>query len=172
MKLKKKIVQYAYLQASSKNDQIKPLTNLENESSRLKTNNDNLSHEQLQHSTVQHSTVQYSAVQYSTAQHSTMQHSMVQYSAIQHSAIQHSTEQCNTARYSTAQCNTAQCNTAQLNYFTINFGINPPFLPLVLDASYHQRRCLEAWHINSAHAPLNRDDGGLLPDVYLHLINR
>ena len=22
--------------------------------------------------------------------------------------------------------------------------------------------CLEAWHINSAHAPLNRDDGGLL----------
>ena len=37
---------------------------------------------------------------------------------------------------------------------------------------YHQRRCLEAWHINSAHAPLNRDDGGLLPDVYLHLINR
>ena len=37
---------------------------------------------------------------------------------------------------------------------------------------YHQRRCLEAWHINSAHAHLNRDDGGLLPDAYLHLINR
>ena len=37
---------------------------------------------------------------------------------------------------------------------------------------YHQRRCLEAWHINSAHAPLNRGDGGLLPDAYLHLINR
>ena len=37
---------------------------------------------------------------------------------------------------------------------------------------YHQRRCLEAWHINSAHAPLNRDDGGLFPDAYLHLINR
>ena len=35
---------------------------------------------------------------------------------------------------------------------------------------YHQRLCLEAWHINSAHAPLNRDDGGLLPDTYLHLI--
>ena len=34
---------------------------------------------------------------------------------------------------------------------------------------YHQRLCLEAWHINSAHAPLNRDDGGLLPDAYLHL---
>ena len=30
---------------------------------------------------------------------------------------------------------------------------------------YHQRLCLEAWHINSAHAPLNRDDGGLLPDA-------
>ena len=28
------------------------------------------------------------------------------------------------------------------------------------------------WHINSTHAPLNRDDGGLLPDAYLHLINR
>ena len=25
----------------------------------------------------------------------------------------------------------------------------------------HQHLCLEAWHINSAHAPLNRDDGGL-----------
>ena len=31
---------------------------------------------------------------------------------------------------------------------------------------YHQRRRQEAWHINSAHAPLNRDDGGLLPDAY------
>ena len=30
-----------------------------------------------------------------------------------------------------------------------------------------QRRCLEAWHINSDHAPLNRDDGGLLPDALL-----
>ena len=37
---------------------------------------------------------------------------------------------------------------------------------------YHQRRCLEATHKNSAHAPLNRDDSGLLPDTYLHLINR
>ena len=36
----------------------------------------------------------------------------------------------------------------------------------------HQRRCLEAWHINGTHAPLNRDDGGLLPDAYLHLVNR
>ena len=32
----------------------------------------------------------------------------------------------------------------------------------------NQRRCPEAWHINSAHAPLNRDDGGLLPDAYLY----
>ena len=31
---------------------------------------------------------------------------------------------------------------------------------------YHQRLCLEAWHINSAHAPLNREDGGLLPDAF------
>ena len=37
---------------------------------------------------------------------------------------------------------------------------------------YHQRLCLEAWHINSAHAQLNRDDGGLLPDVYLHLLRK
>ena len=37
---------------------------------------------------------------------------------------------------------------------------------------YHQRLCLEAWHINSAHAPLNRDDGGLLPDAYLHLVKK
>ena len=36
----------------------------------------------------------------------------------------------------------------------------------------HQRLCLEAWHINSAHAPLNRDDGGLLPDAYLHLVRK
>ena len=25
---------------------------------------------------------------------------------------------------------------------------------------------MEAWHINSAYAPLNRDDEGLLPDAY------
>ena len=37
---------------------------------------------------------------------------------------------------------------------------------------YHQRLCLEAWHMNSAHAPLNRDDGGLLPDAYLHLVKK
>ena len=32
---------------------------------------------------------------------------------------------------------------------------------------YHQCLCLEAWHINSAHAPSNCDNGGLLPDAYL-----
>ena len=32
--------------------------------------------------------------------------------------------------------------------------------------------CLEAWHINSAYAPLNRDDGGLLADAYLHLVRK
>ena len=37
---------------------------------------------------------------------------------------------------------------------------------------YHLRLCLEAWHINSAHAPLNRDDGGSLPDAYLHLVRK
>ncbi|CAH3158084.1 unnamed protein product, partial [Pocillopora meandrina] len=37
---------------------------------------------------------------------------------------------------------------------------------------YHQRLCLEAWHINSAHAPLNRDDGGLFPDAHLHLVRK
>ena len=34
---------------------------------------------------------------------------------------------------------------------------------------YHQHLCLETWHNNSAHAPLNRD-GGLLPDAYLNLV--
>ena len=37
---------------------------------------------------------------------------------------------------------------------------------------YHQRLCLEAWHIDSAHAPLNRDNGGLLPGAYLHLVRK
>ena len=37
---------------------------------------------------------------------------------------------------------------------------------------YHQRLCLEAWHINSAHALLNREDGGLLPDAYLQLVSK
>ena len=36
----------------------------------------------------------------------------------------------------------------------------------------HQCLCLEAWHINSTHASLNRDDGGLLPDTYLPLIRQ
>ena len=35
---------------------------------------------------------------------------------------------------------------------------------------FHQRRCLEAWHINTAYSPLNRDDGGLLPEAYSYLI--
>ena len=37
---------------------------------------------------------------------------------------------------------------------------------------YHQCLCLEAWHINSAHTLLNRDDGGLLPHAHLHLIRK
>ena len=35
---------------------------------------------------------------------------------------------------------------------------------------YHERLFLEAWHINCAHAPLNRDDSGLLPDSFLPLL--
>ena len=37
---------------------------------------------------------------------------------------------------------------------------------------YHQRLCLEAWHINSAYTPLNRDNGGLLPNAHLHLVKK
>ena len=37
---------------------------------------------------------------------------------------------------------------------------------------YHQCLCLKASHMNSAHAPLSRDDGGLLPDAYLHLVKK
>ena len=33
---------------------------------------------------------------------------------------------------------------------------------------YHQRLCLEPWYINSTQVPLNRDDGGLLPNTYLY----
>ena len=31
---------------------------------------------------------------------------------------------------------------------------------------------METWRINSVNAPLNRDDGGLLPDAYLHLVKK
>ena len=41
-----------------------------------------------------------------------------------------------------------------------------------LRSFFYQRLCLEAWHINSAHAPLNRADGGLLPDAYSHLVKK
>ena len=44
---------------------------------------------------------------------------------------------------------------------------------IITNRYYHRRPCLEAWHINSVHdAPSNRDDGGLLPDAYLHLIRK
>ena len=43
---------------------------------------------------------------------------------------------------------------------------------ITINRRYHQRLCLEAWHIDSAHAPLNRDDDGLLPDAYLHLVRK
>ena len=37
---------------------------------------------------------------------------------------------------------------------------------------YHQRLCLEARHMNSAYAPLNRDDDSLRPDAYLHYVRK
>ena len=46
------------------------------------------------------------------------------------------------------------------------------WLIITTNRCYHQHLCLEAWHINSAHAPLHRDDGGLLPDAYLHLVRK
>ena len=42
----------------------------------------------------------------------------------------------------------------------------------IITTNRRYRLCLEVWHINSAHAPLNRDDGGLLPDAYLHLVRK
>ena len=60
------------------------------------------------------------------------------------------------------------CETCQTNH-SIAWGNSKI---ITTNRRYHQRRCLEAWHINSANAPLNRDDGGLLPDAYLHLIDR
>ena len=37
------------------------------------------------------------------------------------------------------------------------------------NSNWHQREILEAWEINCAKDPLNRDDGALLPKEYLHL---
>ena len=37
---------------------------------------------------------------------------------------------------------------------------------------YHQPLCLEARHINSAHAPLNRADDSLRPDAYLRFVRK
>ena len=37
---------------------------------------------------------------------------------------------------------------------------------------YYHPLCLEARHINSAHAPLNHDDGRVLPDAYLCLVRK
>ncbi|XP_068756578.1 uncharacterized protein [Montipora capricornis] len=37
------------------------------------------------------------------------------------------------------------------------------------NSNWHQRKILEAWEINCARDPLNRDDGALLPKEYLHL---
>ena len=37
---------------------------------------------------------------------------------------------------------------------------------------YHQRICLEAWHINSTDYAINRDDGNLFPEAYKDLIKK
>ena len=38
--------------------------------------------------------------------------------------------------------------------------------------NWHQRKILEAWEINCAKDPFNRDDGALLPKEYLHFLWR
>ena len=43
---------------------------------------------------------------------------------------------------------------------------------ITINRRCHQCLCLKAWHINSAHAPLNRDDCGLLPDSHLHPVRK
>ena len=57
----------------------------------------------------------------------------------------------------------------RLTYHTIGWDNSKI---ITTNQCYHLRLCLEAWHINSAHSPLNRDDGGLLPDAYLHLVRK
>jgi hypothetical protein len=37
---------------------------------------------------------------------------------------------------------------------------------------YHQRLCIEAWHINMSNHALNKDDRAYLPEEYMHLIGR
>ena len=55
----------------------------------------------------------------------------------------------------------------RLTYHTIGWDNSKI---ITTNRCYHLRLCLEAWHINCAHSLLNRDDGGLLPDAYLHLV--
>ena len=43
---------------------------------------------------------------------------------------------------------------------------------ITINRRYQGRISVEAWHINSGHAPLDRDDGGLWPDNYLHLTDK
>ena len=41
------------------------------------------------------------------------------------------------------------------------------------NSRYGQRRCLEAWHINTNHRHVvNRDDGSYLPQEYLYLVGK
>ena len=57
------------------------------------------------------------------------------------------------------------------NYWRLIHGWDK-FKIITTNRRCNQRLCLGAWHINSNHAPLNRDDGGLPPDAYLHLVRK
>ena len=46
-------------------------------------------------------------------------------------------------------------------------GMRPLFLELTIAGD--KAKIIEAWEINCAKDPLNRDDGALLPKEYLHL---
>ena len=57
---------------------------------------------------------------------------------------------------------------SETNYTTgwTNFDI------ITTNLRYQGRISVEAWRINSGHIPLDRDDGGLWPDNYLHLTDK
>ena len=53
----------------------------------------------------------------------------------------------------------------------ITVGWSNPEIIITTNRQYRQCLCLEAWHKNSTNFLLNHDDGSLLPENYLHLIN-
>ena len=42
----------------------------------------------------------------------------------------------------------------------------------IYESSHGNQVDNQTWHINSAHIPLNCDNGGLLPDTYLYLVRK